>query len=128
MRIALKAELIGNMVVTTPVTAKHHPYSFEIYKENEKIWLKVTKPVKDYKEYLNKLFVKDEIVNIHIHKSHDRTSLNDSIFFYRIASQVIGGAHRLFALRLKGKYLHRAALAGNNESAVGIDNLTGHTA
>lgn len=66
MRIALKAELIGNMVVTTPVTAKHHPYSFEIYKENEKIWLKVTKPVKDYEEYLTKLFVKDEIVNIHI--------------------------------------------------------------
>lgn len=40
MKIALKAEVITDMIVTEPVTAKLHPYDFEIYKENDKLWLK----------------------------------------------------------------------------------------
>lgn len=35
MRIALKAEVIADMVVTEPVIAKLYPYDFEIYKEQD---------------------------------------------------------------------------------------------
>lgn len=66
MKIALKAEVIADMIVTEPVTAKLHPYDFEIYKENDKLWLKVSKPVKDYDEYLPKAFVKNEQMHIQI--------------------------------------------------------------
>ena len=59
MRIALKAEVIADMVVKEPVTVKLHPYDFEIYKEDEKLWLKVSKPVKEYEGYLPKVFVKN---------------------------------------------------------------------
>lgn len=59
MRIALKAEVIADMVVNEPVVAKLYPYDFEIYKENAKLWLKVTKPVKDYEEYLPQVTVKN---------------------------------------------------------------------
>lgn len=52
MRIALKAEVEADLVVAGTVTAKLYPYDFEIYKENDKLWLKVSKPIKDYEEYL----------------------------------------------------------------------------
>lgn len=69
MKIALKAEVIADMIVTEPVTAKLHPYDFEIYKENDKLWLKVTKPVNDYDEYLPKAFVKNGQVHVEIAKN-----------------------------------------------------------
>lgn len=59
MRIALKAEVIADMVVKEPVTVKLHPYDFDNYKEDEKLWLKVSKPVKEYEGYLPKVFVKN---------------------------------------------------------------------
>lgn len=31
MRIAIKAEIIADMVVSTPITAKMYPYEFEVY-------------------------------------------------------------------------------------------------
>ena len=66
MRIALKAEMDAEMVVTAPVTAKLYPYKFEIYKEGDKLWLKVSKPVTDYDEYLPKVSVKSGVVNVKI--------------------------------------------------------------
>lgn len=68
MRIALKAEVIASMVLTEPVTAKLYFYDFEIYKEKEKIWLKVSKPVKDYEEFLPKVFTRNGQLHIHIAK------------------------------------------------------------
>lgn len=59
MRIALKAEVIADMEVKEPVTVNIHPYDFEIYKEDEKLWLKVSKPVKEYEVYLPKVFIKN---------------------------------------------------------------------
>lgn len=69
MRIALKAEVEADMIVTEPVTAKLHPYEFEVYKEKEKLWLKVSKPVKDYEEFLPKMFTENGVVNITIGKN-----------------------------------------------------------
>lgn len=66
MRIALKAEMDAEMVVTDPVTAKLYPYEFEIYKEGDKLWLKVSKPVTDYDEYLPEVSVKSGVVNVKI--------------------------------------------------------------
>lgn len=66
MRIALKAEMDAEIVVTAPVTAKLYPYEFEIYKEGDKLWLKVSKPVTDYDEYLPKISVKNGVVNAKI--------------------------------------------------------------
>lgn len=66
MRIALKAEIIADMVVTEPVTTKLFPYDFEIYKENDKLWLKVSKPIKDYEEYQPKAFVRDGQMHVQI--------------------------------------------------------------
>ena len=57
MKIALKAEVVAKWVITEPVTAKQYPYDFEIYQDKNRFWLKVTKPVKDYDEYLPKAFV-----------------------------------------------------------------------
>ena len=31
MRIAIKTEMIAGTVVSTPITAKLHPYEFEVY-------------------------------------------------------------------------------------------------
>jgi len=69
MRIALKAEVIADMVVTEPVIAKLWPYDFEIYKEQDKLWLKVSKPVKDYEEYLPKVIVSNGQRQIQIGKN-----------------------------------------------------------
>ena len=68
MRIALKAEMIAYMVVTEPVTAKLYHYDFEIYKEQDKLWLKVSKPVKDYEEFLPKVFTRNGQLHVHIAK------------------------------------------------------------
>ena len=44
MKIALKAEVVADMIVTEPVTAKLHPYDFEICKRPNlgpsRIWLR----------------------------------------------------------------------------------------
>ena len=56
MKIALKAEVEADLVIAGPVIAKFYPYEFEIYKENDKLWLKVSKPVKEYEKYLPKVF------------------------------------------------------------------------
>lgn len=42
MKIALKSEVIATWVLTEPVTAKLYPYDFEVYRDNDKLWLKVT--------------------------------------------------------------------------------------
>lgn len=77
MRIALKAEVTADMVVTEPVTVKHHSYDFEIYKENDKLWIKVSKPVKDYEEYLPKVFVKNGQTHLQIGSSEIFNDLLD---------------------------------------------------
>ena len=56
------------MVVTTPITTKLHPYEFEVYKEQGALWLKVSKPVKDYEEFLPKVFKQNGQINIVIGK------------------------------------------------------------
>lgn len=66
MKIAIKSELEADMVITAPVIAKLYPYEFEVYKENGKLWLKVSKPVRDYERFLPKVFSKDGILNIAI--------------------------------------------------------------
>ena len=68
MRIAIKAEMIADMIVSTPITAKLYPYEFEVYMEHETLWLKVSKPVKDYEEHLPKVFMKHGTINIEIGK------------------------------------------------------------
>lgn len=68
MRIALKAEIEADLMVTTPVTTKMYPYEFEVFKGNDKLWLKVSKPVKDYEEYLPKVYTQNGVVNIIIGK------------------------------------------------------------
>lgn len=66
MKIAVKAEVEAGLVIAGPVIAELYPYEFEIYKENDKLWLKVSKPVRDYEKYLPKVFSKDGILNIAI--------------------------------------------------------------
>lgn len=68
MRIALKAEIEADLILSATVTAKLHPYDFEIFKENNKLWLKVSKPVKDYEDYLPKVFIENGVMNIAIGK------------------------------------------------------------
>ena len=65
----MKAEIEADMIVTEPVTAKLYPYEFEVYKEKDKLWLKVSKPVKDYEAYLPKMFTENGAVNIVIGKN-----------------------------------------------------------
>ena len=77
MKIALKAEVMAKWVLTEPVIAKLYPYDFEVYKENDKLWLKVTKPVKDYDEYLPKAFVKNGQMHIQIGKDDVFSDLLD---------------------------------------------------
>lgn len=77
MRIALKAEVEADLVVAGTVTAKLYPYDFEIYKENDKLWLKVSKPAKDYEEYLPKVFTRNGVVNIVIGKDDIFKDLQD---------------------------------------------------
>lgn len=50
MKIAVKAEVEAGLVIAGPVIAKLYPYEFEIYKENDKLWLKVSKLVRDYEK------------------------------------------------------------------------------
>lgn len=66
MKIAVKAEVEADLVIAGPVIAKLYPYDFEIYKENDNLWLKVSKPVKEYEKYLPKVFCKDGALNITI--------------------------------------------------------------
>ena len=66
MKIAVKAEVEADLVIAGPVIAKLYPYEFEIYKENDKLWLKVSKPVKEYEKYLPKVFCKNGTLNITI--------------------------------------------------------------
>lgn len=66
MKIAVKAKVEADLVIAGPVIAKLYPYEFEIYKENDNLWLKVSKPVKEYEKYLPKVFCKDGALNITI--------------------------------------------------------------
>lgn len=68
MKIALKAEVIAKWVIKEPIKAKLYPYDFEIYQDEEKFWLKVIKPVKDYAEYLPKVFMKNGQIHMEIGK------------------------------------------------------------
>lgn len=64
MKIALIAEMEAAVVLKTTITAKNPPYEFEIYEEHGKLWLKVTKPIKNYESFLPKVFMENGTVNI----------------------------------------------------------------
>ena len=84
MKIALKSEVIATWVLTEPVTAKLYPYDFEIYQDKDKIWLKVTKPVKDYDEYLPKVFMKNGQVHLEIGKDDIFNDLLDWLQYIEV--------------------------------------------
>lgn len=68
MRIALKAEVEGNILVPSPVIVKKMPFEFELFSKDGKFWLKVSKPVTEYEAFLPKVFSKNGVINIHIAK------------------------------------------------------------
>lgn len=64
MKIQIIAEIEGNFLLTTKVSAKLYPYDFEIFEEKGKRYISITKPIKDFEDVAPKLSIKDNMSRI----------------------------------------------------------------
>lgn len=64
MKLQICAEIEGLFLLKDKVEAKLYPYEFCIFSKENKRYISVTKPVKDYMSYAPKMYVKDGIPQI----------------------------------------------------------------
>ena len=64
MKLQICAEIEGLFLIKEPVVAKLYPYEFDIFCNNGKYFISITKPVKNYEEYAPKMLRKDGITTI----------------------------------------------------------------
>ena len=96
MKIALIAEMEAAIVLPTTVTTKYHPYEFEVFKEEGKLWLKVTKPVKEYEAFLPKVSMINGTVNIVIWKDDIYRDLLEWLQYIEAMGSFNFGVERVF--------------------------------
>ena len=81
MKLQLCAEIEGLFLLPETVTAKLFPYEFEIFQKDNKRYISVTKPVKNYLEFAPKMFVKDGVVNVEATKPELYKDLEDWLYY-----------------------------------------------
>ena len=64
MKLQICAEIEGLFLIKEPIVAKSYPYDFDIFCNNGKYFISITKPVKNYEEYVPKMFRKDGVTTI----------------------------------------------------------------
>ena len=64
MKLQICAEIEGLFLIKEPIVAKLYPYEFDIFCNNGKYFISITKPVKNYEEYVPKMFRKDGVTTI----------------------------------------------------------------
>lgn len=64
MKLQICAEIEGQFLLRSKVEAKLHPYHFEIFKNGEKYFISITKPVVNYMDYAPKLYLKNGITHM----------------------------------------------------------------
>ena len=64
MKLQICAEIEGLFLIKEPIVAKLYPYEFNIFCNNGKYFISITKPVKNYEEYVPKMFRKDGVTTI----------------------------------------------------------------
>ncbi len=81
MKLQICAEIEGLFLLKEKVTAKLYPYEFVLFQNNDKRYISVTKPVKNYMEFAPKMFVKNGVVNIEATKPELYKDLEDWLYY-----------------------------------------------
>lgn len=81
MKLQICAEIEGNFLLKDRVDAKLYPYVFSIFSKEEKRYISVTKPVKDYSEYAPKMYNKDGILNIEATKQEIYKDMEEWLYY-----------------------------------------------
>lgn len=81
MKLQICAEIEGNFLLKDRVDAKLYPYDFSIFFKEEKRYISVTKPVKDYSEYAPKMYNKEGTLHIEATKSEIYKDMEDWLYY-----------------------------------------------
>lgn len=81
MRLQLCAEIEGHFLLKSKVEAKLYPYHFEIFEKEGRYFIRITKSVKDYMDYIPKLYEKDGIVHIEATKSEIYKDMEEWLYY-----------------------------------------------
>lgn len=81
MKLQICAEIEGRFLLRSKVEAKLHPYHFEIFKNGEKYFISITKPVVNYIDYAPKLYVKDGITHMEATKLEIYKDMEEWLYY-----------------------------------------------
>lgn len=81
MRLQICAEIEGVFLLKDKVEAKLYPYEFCIFAKDDKRYISVTKPVKDYMPYAPKMYVKDGITQIEATKPEIYRDMEEWLYY-----------------------------------------------
>lgn len=81
MKLQICAEIEGNFLLKDRVDAKLYPYVFSIFSKEEKRYISITKPVKDYSEYAPKMYNKDGILHIEATKQEIYKDMEEWLYY-----------------------------------------------
>ena len=81
MKLQICAEIEGNFLLKDRVDAKLYPYVFSIFSMEEKRYISVTKPVKDYSEFAPKMYNKDGILHVEATKPEIYKDMEEWLYY-----------------------------------------------
>lgn len=81
MKLQICAEIEGNFLLRKEINAKLYPYEFVIFLKDDKYYISVTKPVKDYIDFAPKMYVKDDMVHIEATKPAIYADLEQWLYY-----------------------------------------------
>ncbi len=81
MKIQIIAEIEGNFLLNDSILAKLHPYEFLIFKDNNKKYISITKPIIDYEDVAPKIYIKNNTPNIDATKSEAYKDMEQWLYY-----------------------------------------------
>ena len=81
MKLQICAEIEGQFLLKDKVEAKLYPYHFEILKKDDRYFIRITKTVANYMDYVPKLYVKDGSAHMEATKSEIYRDLKEWLYY-----------------------------------------------
>ena len=81
MKLQICAEIEGQFLLKDKVEAKLYPYHFEILKKDDRYFIRITKTVANYMDYVPKSYVKDGSVHMEATKSEIYRDLKEWLYY-----------------------------------------------
>lgn len=106
MKLQICAEIEGQFLLRSMIEVKWHSYEFSIFSKDEKFYISVTKPVKEYMNYAPKMYSRNNMLHIEATPPEIYKDLEDWLIYIEAMGAFNFGVSKVHVDELEVKWIY----------------------